>query len=66
VLVGNIPPRDIMAAGTPEQVTAAVKKAAAEIDDYHRIVWSTGGGMPTGVNNKNIYTFVEAVKKFIK
>jgi len=66
VLVGNIPPRDVMAAGTPEQVIEAVKKAACEIKDYQRIIWSTGGGMPHGVNNENIYTFIAAVRKFIK
>lgn len=62
VLVGNIPPRDVMAAGTPAQVTEAVKKAASEINDHRRIIWSVGGGMPQGVQNENISAFVNAVK----
>ena len=34
ILVGNIPPRDVMAAGTPQQVDDAVKKAAGEMIDH--------------------------------
>jgi uroporphyrinogen decarboxylase len=60
-LVGNIPPRDIMAAGTPQQVKVAVKKAFGETDDYSRIIWSVGGGMPPNVSSANILDFLEAV-----
>ncbi len=63
VLVGNIPPRDVLAGGTPEQVKAAVNKAFGETDDYNRIIWSAGGGMPPDVNTKNIEAFVDAVKE---
>ncbi|MGQ9620259.1 MAG: uroporphyrinogen decarboxylase family protein [Bacteroidales bacterium] len=66
VLAGNIPPRDVMAEGTPEQVTQAVKKAASEIDNYNRIIWSAGGGLPQGVKNENIQAFIDAVKNYIK
>lgn len=65
VLVGNIPPRDVMAAGTPSQVEEAVKKAASEINDHRRIIWSVGGGMAPGVKNENIFAFIDAVNKFI-
>jgi uroporphyrinogen-III decarboxylase len=63
ILVGNIPPRDVLAGGTPEQVNAAVTKAFGEIADYNRIIWSAGGGMPPDVKNENISAFIEAVKK---
>ena len=66
VLVGNIPPRDVLAAGTPEQVDAAVKKAFGEISDYDRIIWSVGGGMPPEVQSINITSFINAVKKYSK
>jgi uroporphyrinogen-III decarboxylase len=66
VLVGNVPPRDVMAAGTPEQVREAVKKAAGEIDDHNRILWSVGGGMPPEVKNENIHAFINAVKEYTK
>jgi uroporphyrinogen decarboxylase len=64
VLVGNIPPRDVLAAGTPEQVDAAVRKAFSEISSCERIIWSAGGGMPPNVNDENIRAFTGAVKKY--
>jgi uroporphyrinogen decarboxylase len=64
VLVGNIPPRDVLAGGTPEQVKIAVIKAFGEIDDHKRIIWSAGGGMPPEVTNENINAFIEAVNSF--
>jgi len=62
VLVGNIPPRDVLASGRAEDVDSAVKKAFGEISSYDRIIWSAGGGMPPGVSNENIEAFVNAVK----
>jgi len=62
VLVGNIPPRDVLAAGTPEDVRNAVEKAFTETDDYSRIIWSAGGGMPPDVTDDNIRAFMDAVK----
>ena len=66
VLVGNIPPRDVLAAGTPEQVRTAVQKAYGETDDYNRIIWSAGGGMPPDVPTDNINAFIDAVKELSK
>jgi uroporphyrinogen decarboxylase len=66
VLVGNIPPRDVLAAGTPQQVDAAVKKAFSETTDRTRIIWSAGGGMPPDVKNENIHAFINAVKNYSK
>jgi uroporphyrinogen-III decarboxylase len=63
ILVGNIPPRDVLAAGTPEQVFEAVKKASEEIINHDRVVWSAGGGMPPDVRDENINAFVKAVKE---
>ena len=60
------PPRDVMAAGSPQQVDSAVIKAFSEINDYNRIVWSVGGGMPPDVQNVNITAFINAVKKYTK
>ena len=65
-LVGNIPPRDVLAAGTPQQVKDAVRKAMDEIADHRNIIWSCGGGMPPDVNDKNISAFIEAVNKYSK
>jgi uroporphyrinogen-III decarboxylase len=66
LLVGNIPPRDVLAGGTPEEVDDAVKIAFGEISNYNRIIWSAGGGMPPDVNNNNIKAFIEAVKRYSK
>jgi uroporphyrinogen decarboxylase len=65
VLVGNIPPRDVMAAGTPGQVEEAVKKAVGEISNHDRIIWSVGGGMSPDVKDANINSFIRAVKKYL-
>ncbi len=64
ILVGNVPPRDVLAAGTPRQVDEAVIKAFGEISDHDRIIWSVGGGMPPDVNDNNLHSFLNAVKKY--
>lgn len=61
VLVGNIPPRDVLASGTADDVKIAVRKAFGETDDYNRIIWSAGGGMPPFVNSENIKAFIDTV-----
>ena len=66
ILVGNVPPRDIMAGGTSEQVDEAVKKCCDEISSRERIIWSVGGGMAPEVKDVNINTFLKAVKKYAK
>jgi len=66
VLVGNIPARDVLAAGTPDQVEASVMKAFGETNDRRRIIWSAGGGMPPDVKDENIRAFIGAVRKYSK
>lgn len=53
-LLGNIPPRDVLAQGTPEEVAASAKAAVASVDDKSHIILSCGGGMPPGVPSENI------------
>jgi uroporphyrinogen decarboxylase len=66
VLLGNIPPRDVLAAGTQEDVDKAVGKAFSEISSHKRIIWSVGGGMPPDVKNGNMEAFITAVRKYSK
>jgi uroporphyrinogen-III decarboxylase len=66
ILVGNIPGRDVLGSGTPEQVEIAVKKAFSETESRDRIIWSAGGGMPPDVQDSNIDSFINAVIKFSK
>lgn len=59
-LLGNIPPRDVLAAGTTGQVrehVAAMKAALGR--DYTRVVFSCGGGLPPGVPTENLRAFLE-------
>ena len=59
-LLGNIPPRDVLAAGSPEDVQQAVSQSLAGVEDYSRIILSCGGGMPQSVPTENIEAFITA------
>ena len=61
-LVGNIPTRDVLAAGSPKQVKNSVKAALDSVGDKSRIIISAGGGMPPGVSTENIEAVLSAVK----
>lgn len=59
-LLGNIPPRDVLAAGMPHDVENAVADALHSIDDKSRLILSCGGGMPPDVSTQNIEAFLSA------
>ncbi|MHC4226338.1 MAG: uroporphyrinogen decarboxylase family protein [Planctomycetota bacterium] len=59
-LLGNIPTREVLAAGTPEDVRNSVKKAIESVSDRSRIILSCGGGMPPDVPTQNIDAFLSA------
>jgi len=60
-LMGNIPPREVMAGGTPDEVRRAVRTLAASLGDTDRVLFSCGGGMPPGVSTENLKAFIDAV-----
>jgi uroporphyrinogen decarboxylase len=62
-LMGNIPPRDVLASGTPADVAHAVEALAREVRGQRRIILSCGGGMPPGVPTANIDAFVRAARE---
>lgn len=62
-MVGNIPPRDVLASGTPEDVTKVTTELILSLKDRSKIMLSCGGGMPPGVTSENINAFIKAVKK---
>jgi len=59
-LLGNIPTRDVLAAGTPEDVRNSVNAALESVSDKSRIILSCGGGMPPDVSTENIEAFLSA------
>jgi uroporphyrinogen decarboxylase len=62
-LLGNIPPRDVLGAGTPEDVRNSVKAALDSVEDKSRIIMSCGGGIPQDVSTENIEAFLSAVRE---
>lgn len=59
-LLGNIPPRDVLASGTPADINNAVRRAMTDVPERSRVILSCGGGMPQGVSTENIRAFIEA------
>ena len=63
VLLGNIPPRDVMALGSAEEIQQCVRQALAPVQDRRRILLSCGGGMPDNVESEKIQAFVKAAQE---
>ncbi len=61
-LMGNIPPRDILAQGTPNDVVNAARNLLDSLNDKSRIIISCGGGMPPDVSSENIQAFIDTVR----
>jgi len=61
-LLGNIPTRDVLAAGTPEDVRSSIKTELESVSDKSRIILSCGGGMPPNVPTNNIEAFLSAAR----
>jgi uroporphyrinogen decarboxylase len=53
-LLGNIPPRDVLAQATPEEVRCAVAAMLDPVADRRRLIVSCGGGAPPGVSTENL------------
>ena len=62
-LLGNIPPRDILAMGSQADVRASVRKMIQPCVDHSRIIWSCGGGMAPDTPTANIRAFIQAVRE---
>ena len=61
-LVGNIPPRDVLAEGSPDQVSEATRALLGSLTDAGHVILSCGGGMPPGVSSANIQAFINTVR----
>ena len=60
-LLGNVPTRDVLAAGTAADVERAVTEMLEAVDDRARLIVSGGGGMPPGVPTENIRALIDTV-----
>ena len=60
-LLGNIPPRDVLSQGTPDDVRQSVAELLAATPDRRRILYSCGGGMPPSVSTENLRAFLDAL-----
>jgi len=61
-LLGNIPPRDVLAAGTPPDVAQAATDMLKVLEDRSRLIVSCGGGMPPGAPTENIEALISTVE----
>lgn len=53
-ILGTIPPLDVLARGTPEDVRSAVRQLLEQTSDRTRLILSCAGGMPPGVTTENL------------
>lgn len=65
-MIGNIPPRDVLANGTTGEVVKATTDLLDSLEDKSRIIMSCGGGMPPDVSSENIRAFIDTVKSHKK
>ena len=61
-LLGNIPPRDVLAQGTPDDVRRSVREMIDGLPDRRRVILSCGGGMSPDVPTENIAAFLDAAR----
>ncbi len=59
-ILGSIPPRDVLAGGTPDDVSRAVREQRRSLPAGMRIIHSCAGGMPPGVPTENLRAFLQA------
>ena len=63
-LLGNIPPRDVLASGAVTEVKQATIQLLDSLEDKSRVILSCGGGMPPGVKSENIDAFIQSVREY--
>jgi len=64
VVLGSLPPRDVLAACTPDEVYTKTKEMIESVENRKMFFPSCGGGMPPNVSTENIQAFVRAVKEY--
>jgi uroporphyrinogen-III decarboxylase len=61
-MLGNIPPRDVLANGTLENVVQKTNELIKSLENRTHVIMSCGGGMPPAVSSEKINIFWETVK----
>ncbi len=61
-MLGNIPPRDVLARGSADDVFKTTTDLINSLEDRSHVIMSCGGGMPPAVSTENIAAFIRAVK----
>lgn len=65
-LLGNLPPRDVLAAAPPDVVYNKTRQMILDYGSNEGVIWSCGGGMPQDVSTDNILAFKNAVNDTVK
>jgi len=65
-LLGNIPPREVLAEGTPTDVRHSVVEMLDSLEDTSRLIVSCGGGMPPNAPTENIQTLISTVQEYLR
>ena len=60
-LMGNVPPRDVLAAGSVEDVRQSVTEALESLEDRRRVIVSAGGFVPPGVSGEKLEAILAVV-----
>ncbi len=64
ILMGNLPPLDLLARGTAEEVRRATEELLAQLSETGPVLVSPGGGVSPGTPLENLKAMVEVVRAF--
>ncbi len=61
-ILGTIPPLEVLARGTTEDVRKSVRQLLDQTHDRSRLILSCAGGMPPGVKTENLRAFLSEAR----
>ena len=61
-LLGNLPPRDVLAGKSPDEVCKEARRMVDGVADRAGVIFSCGGGMPQNVSSEQVRAFCEGVR----
>jgi uroporphyrinogen-III decarboxylase len=61
-LLGNIPPRDVLAGHDKGKIIDETNKMVGSLKEKTRVIFSCGGGMPPGVTSEDMREFIKTVR----